>query len=67
MTRQGAILTERETAEVLDRLRRIGQRTRGDLRTQNQVRLATLTITKAGRRARKQEKTTTTNKQHETP
>lgn len=51
----GAILTERETEKVLERLRKIGNAA-GDIRTREQCRLITCTVNQAGRRARRQNK-----------
>lgn len=55
----GAVLSERETAQIRDRLRRIANMAQEN-RIREQVRLITCTINAAGRRTRNENKTQNT-------
>ena len=59
----GAILTERETRDILERLTRISAALRpsGDTRTMNQARLVAVAIKAAARRASRKERKQSNN------
>ena len=60
----GAIMTERETEQVRERLRRISAAA-GDWRTREQCRVIACTVNQAGRRAQRQQQKNKPQNTHE--